>query len=572
MKLTRAGSKNCPVYYVQKSFRNGNKTSTRTIERLGSIEEIAVRAGGQDPLTWAKAYVKKLTEDEKNAKQDIIIRYSASHLIEKDSDQSVNVGYLFLQQLYYSLGLDKICRTVADKYKFEFDLNAILSMLVFSRIIAPGSKQSSLVQARQFLEQPDCELHQVYRALEILSKESGQIQAKLYRNSDALHKRDRTVLFYDCTNFYFEIEDEDSFRRFGHSKEHRPNPVVQMGLFMDADGIPLSFSMFSGNKNEQPSMKPLETKILQDFGASEFVVCTDAGLASLPNRRFNNIQGRKFITAQPIKKLKGFLQDFCLDDEGWRLPGCNKVFRLSELDEKKHYGDVFYRDRWINENGLEQHLIVTFSLKYRDYLRHIRSRQVERARIMAEKPSSLKRTGQNDPKRFVKQTHCTTDGEVAARSVTGLDQDKIDYEARYDGFYAVCTNLEGDPQRIVNINRQRWEIEECFRIMKSEFKARPVFLSREDRISAHFLTCFIALVIFRLLEIKLKKKYTCSQIIRTLRDMRMLVARGEGYIPAYTRTELTDDLHDAFNFRTDYEIVSRQNMKKICTLTRKREK
>lgn len=569
MKLTRAGSKNHPVYYVQKSYRDGSKTSTKTIERLGSIEEIAARAGGQDPLEWAKAYVKKITEDEKTAKQDVIIRYSASHLIEKDTEQSVNVGYLFLQQLYYSLGLDKICSTISDKYKFEYDLNSILSMLVYSRIIFPGSKQSSLLKSKTFLEKPECDLHQVYRALEILARESDQIQAKLYRNSNSVHKRNKNILYYDCTNFYFEIEEADEFRRYGHSKEHRPNPIVQMGLFMDTDGIPLSFSVFSGNQNEQPSLKPLETKILRDFGSSEFVVCTDAGLASIPNRKFNDIQGRKFVTAQPIKKLKGFLQDFCLADEGWKLPGSNRTYRLSELDESLYYDSVFYRDRWINENGLEQHLIVTYSIKYRDYLRYVRERQIERAKSMADRPSSMKKSSSSDPKRFVRQTHCTSDGEVATKSVTFIDQERIEYESKYDGFYAVCTNLEGSPQEIVNINRRRWEIEECFRIMKTDFKARPVYLNREDRITAHFLTCFISLVIFRLLEIKLKRKYTCSKIIQALRSMNMLIARGEGYIPAYTRTELTDLLHDTFKFRTDYEITSKSNMKKICSLTKK---
>lgn len=343
-----------------------------------------------------------------------------------------------------------------------------------------------------------------------------------------------------------------------------------MGMFMDADGIPLAFSVFDGNQNEQPSMSPLEQKIIKDFEASDFIVCTDAGLSSTANRKFNSIQGRGFVTTQSIKKLKGFLQDFCLEDDGWYLPGSNKKYKLSELDEETDYEKVFYKDRWINENNLEQHLIVTYSIKYRNYQRTIRERQIERAKKFVESPSKLTKNRANDPKRFIEQGHCTPDGEIASKTITSLNQKQIDNEAKYDGLYAVCTNLEYDVSSIIKINQKRWEIEECFRIMKTEFKARPVYLSRKDRISAHFTTCFTALVIYRILEQKLNEKYTCEELIDTIRSMDMLIAPGEGYIPTYTRTDITDALHDAFGFRTDYQITSQKNMRKILNQTKKK--
>lgn len=343
-----------------------------------------------------------------------------------------------------------------------------------------------------------------------------------------------------------------------------------MGMFMDADGIPLAFSVFDGNQNEQPSMSPLEQKIIKDFEASDFIVCTDAGLSSTANRKFNSIQGRGFVTTQSIKKLKGFLQDFCLEDDGWYLPGSNKKYKLSELDEETDYEKVFYKDRWINENNLEQHLIVTYSIKYRNYQRTIRERQIERAKKFVESPSKLTKNRANDPKHFIEQGHCTPDGEIASKTITSLNQKQIDNEAKYDGLYAVCTNLEYDVSSIIKINQKRWEIEECFSIMKTEFKARPVYLSRKDRITAHFTTCFTALVIYRILEQKLNEKYTCEELIDTIRSMDMLIAPGEGYIPTYTRTDITDALHDAFGFRTDYQITSQKNMRKILNQTKKK--
>lgn len=569
MKVCISKSKNTTIYYLSKSVRIGNRTTTKTIEKIGTYDEIKEKCGDMEPLEWAKKYAAKRSAEEKAAKQDVIMKCSSSMLIDKNVRRSCNAGYLFLLDIYYSLGIDKICAEISEKYKFEYDLNEILSLLVCSRIIAPGSKRSSLEEANGFVEQPKCSLHQIYRALEVIAKENDFFQSQLYKNSQSITERRKDVLYYDCTNYYFEIEDGDDFRKYGVSKEHRPNPIVQMGLFIDSDGIPLSFSVFDGNFSEQPSMTPLEKKILQDFDTSDFVVCTDSGLSSIANRRFNSIQGRGFVTAQSIKKLKGFLQDFCLGDDGWYLPGSDRKYKLSELDEEKDCDRVFYKDRWINENDLEQHLIVTYSIKYRNYQRAVRGRQIVRAEKLAENPSSLSRKKENDPKRFVMQEHCTTDGEAAEKTITSLDQNRIDNEMKYDGFYAVCTNLEDDVSDIIRINQKRWEIEECFRIMKTEFKARPVYLSRRDRITAHFTTCFTALVIYRMLEKKLENRFTCEEIIGTLRDMNMMIAPGEGYIPTYTRTDLTDALHGAFGFRTDYQITSQKNMRKILNQTRK---
>jgi len=577
MKLTKSGSKNSPTYYVQKSIWINDKSTTKTIERLGSIEELKARAGDMDPIEWAKEYVKKLTLAEKESKKDITVKYSGSRQIDKNVKKSVNAGYLFLKKIYNELKLPKMVDEISEKYKITYDLDNIFSSLLYSRILSPSSKEASFHYAKNFLETRNFELHQVYCALEVLTKENDLIQKRLYENSLSVIERKKHILYYDCTNFYFETEEEDEFRKYGISKEHRPNPIVQMGLFMDADGIPLAFSMFPGNQNEQPSLAPLEKKVISDFGIDKLVVCTDSGLSSTANRRFNDTESRKFITTQSIKKLKGFLKDFCLSDEGWRKIGSRKTYRISELDPVEDYQTTFYKDRWINEDGLEQHLIITFSLKYRAYQRKIRGRQIEKASNSLDNPSILTKRSANDYKRLLSEEHITRHGEVAEKSLIELDMKKIADEEQYDGFYAVCTNLEDNAESIVRINHKRWEIEECFRIMKTEFKARPVYLSREDRIKAHFLTCYASLVLYRVLEKQLTEKFpetnfSCHEIIQTLRNMNMMISPGDGYIPVYERTDLTDTLHEISGFRTDFEIVSNRNMKKIFTMMKKEEK
>lgn len=366
-------------------------------------------------------------------------------------------------------------------------------------------------------------------------------------------------------NFKYFLE----LKQYGAGKDHKPNPIVQMGLFMDGDGVPLVFSINKGNTNEQLTLKPLEQKILSDFELSRFVVCTDAGLASNSNRKFNTRGERAFITTQSVKKLKAHLKEWALDPKGWFLDDNGKTYDITELDEKKDKDKVFHKERWIKENGFEQKLVVTYSIKYRDYQRNIRDNQVERAqKAIASKSIKLKKCNPNDFKRFIVKKHFTADGKAAKCETYSIDTELIMKEAAYDGFYAVCTNLEDDASTIIRVNRRRWEIEECFRIMKSEFKARPVYLSRDERILAHFMTCFISLVIYRLLEKKLSDKYTCHEIISGLRDMNFLEVKGEGYEPAYTRADFTDDLHEAFGFRTDYQIVTNGQMKKIFKSTK----
>lgn len=577
MRLKISKSKNAASLYVIKSIYNPKTQSntSKIVEKLGTEKELREKLHGQDPYEWAKAYVAELNRQEKETNRQVLIPRAQSRLIPKGQQNSFNGGYLFLQSLYHQLKLHHICEEISSRYKFTFSLDSVLSRLIYGRILCPGSKRSTFQFSGNLLEPPDFELQHIYRALEVFAKESDFIQSELYRQSLSISRRNDKILFYDCTNYFFEIEQEDDFRKYGPSKEHRPNPIVQMGLFMDGDGIPLAFSIHSGNTNEQLTLRPLEEKILSDFAMSRFVVCTDAGLSSAENRKFNDKADRAFITTQSIRTLKKFLKDWALDCQGWLLPGSDKTFDLSTIQNdlalrEKYQNSTFYKERWIKENGLEQKLIVTFSLKYQNYQRKIRNRQIERAyRMVTENPSSIKKRPQNDVRRFIAGKSVTKDGEVAETEIYSLNEEAIANEERYDGFYAVCTNLEDDASAIVRINHRRWEIEECFRLLKTDLKARPVYLSREDRIQAHFMICFLALTLYRYLEKQLGKEFTHHEIIKQLREMNFFKVKGEGYIPTYTRSELTDALHEAFGFRTDYEIVTEKQMKKIFKDTKK---
>lgn len=575
MRLKVSRSKNSASYYVTKTVYIDKKEKTITVEKLGTESSLREKLNGHDPYEWAKEYVAELNRKEKEERRQIIIKRKQSKLIPKNEQQSFNGGYLFLQQLYHQLKIDQICNYISEKYKFTFNLNTILSRLIYGRILFPTSKLNTFQLSKTLLEQPNFQLHHIYRALEVIAKESDFIQSSLYKNSLDISKRNDKILYYDCTNYFFEIEQEEGLKQYGPSKEHRPNPIVEMGLFMDGDGIPLAFSLHNGNTNEQLTLQPLEKKILKDFSLAKFIVCTDAGLSSADNRKFNNIQGRAFITTQSIKKLKKHLKTWALNTSEWYLDGSSETFDLKKIEESEEVKDkyrncIFYKERWIKENGLEQRLIVTYSLKFKEYQHHIRNRQIERAaKLLETKPSSLKKHHQNDYKRFITKTNITDTGEIADKEIYNINQDVIANEEVYDGFYSVCTNLEDDATAIAKINHNRWEIEECFRLLKTDFRARPVYLSRDERIKAHFTTCFLSLTIYRYLEKRLRNLFTNSEILHQLRNMNFYSVLGEGYIPTYTRTDFTDALHEAFGFRTDYQIVTLKQMKKIFKDTKK---
>lgn len=576
--ISLTGNSDNKDVYIKRSYRKSNgKTATKIHRKLGKLNDLLQQFSGDYDamMAWARSEAEKDTMEYNAKTGNVSVSLSKSAYIPRNEERCFPVGYLFLQKLCTELKIDSICRKISKRHKYTYDFSAILTDQIFSRILSPSSKLGSYSYCQTLLEPPKYELQNLYRALSVMAEESDFIQEELYFNSNFVHPRNKKVLYYDCTNYYFEIEQDDDFRKYGKSKKNRPNPIVTMGLFMDADGIPLAFDVFPGSQNEQTTLKPLETKIIRDFACSEFIFCSDAGLGSKANRRFNSFGNRSYVISQSLKKMRREDRQIALNPKQFRRLGSDKLIDISTLDESNPdiYETIFYKEVPVVNGDMDEIVIVTYSPKYKAYQKSIRGQQIARAVKMIEQPGRKRRgKNQNDPARFIKSTAITEDGEVAGRNIYDLDSDRISEEEMYDGFYAVITNLEGDVGEILKINRQRWEIEENFRIMKTDFEARPVYVRRDERIKAHFLICYISLLVYRLLEKKLGNAYTCNEILRTLRSMQVtLLSKESGYIPSYKRTDMTDDLHKVFGFHTDYEFISKSTMRSIIKSTKTEE-
>ena len=571
MRLNIRKINNYSYYSIIKDYTNLNgKRTTKIFEKLGNQDQVEERFGKNDTINKIKEYINELNNEDK----ETLLRreFNPNKRISPNIKRQFNVGYLFLEKLYYQLKLNEVCDEIQSKYKFQFDLNEILSYLVYARIIYPSSKLETFKQCQNFIEQPKFKLHNEYRTLSYIAENMDFIQESLFNNSKKIIQRNSSVIYYDCTNYFFDIDIEDDLRRYGISKEHRPNPLVGMGLFMDGDGLPLSCNIYPGNQNEQKTLIPEETKIINNFEleSTKIILCTDAGLSSDEIKKFNIKDNRGFVITQSLKKLKDEFKVQVFDKSGWRIPNDLKnVYNLEDIEnneslKEKYYETLFYKIIQTETKSVKQDLIVTFCFKYFDYNRNIRNSQIDRAKKSIETNNVIRKgKNQNDYRRFIDFLNSTDNGEVAENTTYSINEDLIKEESKYDGYYALTTNLVGNVNEIFKIIKGRWEIEESFRIMKSDFLARPVNLSREDRIKAHFMTCFISLFIYRLLEKKLNYKYTTSQILNTLRNMNMIEQKGIGFEPIYERTTITDDLHDLFKFNTDLEILSYKKMKNI---------
>ena len=554
MRLSIQKSKNHEFLYIVKDFYSKGKRTTKIIDKLGTVSSLMLQLNlsHDEVISWARQKAKDLTLDETHESNKIILSFSSNSLLPFNDNRAYNCGYLFLQSLY-QMKISNIFRNVSSRHKCQFNLEAIFTDSVYSRVLHPSSKRSSFEFSKTLLEPPKYQLEDVYRSLSVFSKESDYILSELYKNSNFIHKRNVSTLYYDCTNYYFEIEQEDNFRKYGKGKEHRPNPIVGMGLFMDGDGIPLSYSLYPGNRNEQLTLKPLERKIIRDFELSKFIYCSDAGLGSLSNKKFNSMKERAYIITQSIKKLKKEDRNLALD-----------FSRFKPLTDELYYQELPL------DGKIQERMIITYSPKYAAYQKNIRLKQIQRAENMIKENGKIKkqRRNLNDPARFIETIINNENGEIIEKNYI-LNEAKILEESQYDGFYAITTNLEDDDvTKIIAISERRWQIEECFRIMKTDFKARPIYLQLEDRINAHFLICFTALLTIRLLSIKLGNKYTVQELLKTLRNMTLTDTGYGSYIPSYTRTEITDELHESFGFRTDYEISTKQNIRNIIKNTK----
>ena len=608
MKLSYNRNSKNPIYYISQSIRNGKKTTSFNVCKIGKHSELLAQ-GIENPLEYAKNQVKKynnsLLEEKVSYSIDINFEEKVSPSVENTSKSlSSNIGYFYLQYFYSKLKIKNLLNDISKDRKFNFNLNDITRFLVFDRILNPKSKLATVNNLNFYYEKPEFSHQNVLRAMDVLSDNYDLFLNHLFTESNNIVKRDTSVCYYDCTNYYFEIEspDEQCFddvtgeylyglRQYGPSKEHRPNPIVEMGLFMDKDGIPITMGLFPGNMNEQKTVANLETKMIKSLNNKKLIYCGDAGLGSASIRTFNDMGGRAFIVTQSIKKLSESLQNELLKDEGFKLLSSDDETTISKLkdfdktDPKNiHlYNDKAYKSVFVDSNidlglieekklnngktkvvkskaNLKQRIIITYSRKMAEYQKIIRNKQIERAKILISKGVDDIRKGPNDIARFIKNAN-------EEKNTYVLDQDRIEQEEKFDGFYAIATNLLNDSAKeIFEINDQRYKIEDCFRVLKTNFDARPVYHRLDNRIVAHFMICYTSLLIYRLLEKKLKEKgyhFTINEILTTLKNMNISNVKDRFYQADYAGGNVLNALCNTFKLQLDKKYYLPKNLKKF---------
>lgn len=596
-----------PTYYIQQGFRNGKKTTTKNIKRLGKHSELLLIT--DNPLEYAKNEVKKMNEEYRSGRSEFIVTMDFNERIPStdspcSNSTSLNIGYLYLKDIYAKLNLSDFFKSVSSDRKITYDCNKICQFLTYARILDPASKYGTYDKLDTYYEKPQVEYQHMIRFLDILDRNSDKYLKHLFDNSENIVKRDTSVMYYDCTNYFFETEKPDEeiidevtgeiilgLRQFGISKENKTSPIVEMGLIMDSRGIPISMCIHPGNTNEQLTAVPLEKEVIKMTGNKKFIYCADAGLGSYNIRKFNDMGGRAYIVTQSVKKLGQEIKDIVFNDSNYRLLSNDDAITLKEMrtfDKKDAnnlslYNDFAYKvipantamdtglyEEKVYKNGrtkkvkakgtLHQYIIVTFSRKMMEYQRTIRERQLERAKklLRLKDPEKIKK-GSNDIRRFLKNTSSDTANYV-------LDMDKIHEEEKYDGFYAVATNLDDSAKDILAVAQNRYKIEDCFRIMKTNFDARPVFLRKPERIRAHFLICYTALLIYRLMECKLDDNLThvtTSNLIKTLRNMNVVNMDDMCYKSIYSGSQALDALERCFELQLNRKYYRPSDLNKI---------
>lgn len=604
MRLSFSRKERPHTIYVLESFRDKNGVSTtRKVEKLGTEEGIEQKYGCPDGLAWAKEHVEELNRLRREGKEKVNVQLSPCERIEPGQQVLFSGGDLLLLPVYSKLGLERECELIKGRSKIKYDLSQILEAMVMLRVLYPCSKKSTWELSRKRIVRNTFALEDTYQALSKLAGHIDRIQATVYENSRKFMDRNTRVVYYDCTNCYFEIEDNDlkeesrdtpgrrvGIRRRGKSKEHRPNPIVQMGLLMDGDGIPLSFIVFAGNESEQPSLKKIEEMVAERYGLNEFIVSTDAGLSSEDNRRYNMTEGREYIAVQSLPSLPEEDRKMALRPEGWHvafrdpgLPPVNPVepdqdtFNLNEIDLDKERHTKFYKEIVVTKcldgkksTGRQERIIVTYSHDFALFLRHKREERRKAAEKIVARKETKSRQSRNDPRKYVQTRFVTKDGEPAEHVLMGIDEEVLENEEALDGYYAYATSLDDDAVDVLRARSFHSEIEHMFRTTKTWLGARPVYLQREDRIRAHFLVCFIALTVLKILQKQLDMpELSIDRLIQTLRSIKFDYFRGIGYRPLFERDELTDRLQELAGITIDTEIVTINEMRKVIRKVKK---
>jgi transposase len=533
---------------------------TKTIQKLGYLDEL--QKDYPDPIAHFTAVAREMTAQKPPQKVSVELNVA----MQIDSKNVCKcIGYAPLLQIYHELNLHKFWNNRARNLNVAYSLNDIMKLLVFSRILDPTSKKKTFENKDRFFEHSNFSLNDVYRSLTQFSK---YIEACLRHINENISSRNTDVIYYDVTNYYFEIDKADNLRKKGFSKEHRPDPIVQMGLFMDSDGIPISYKLYPGNTNDCETLRPglAEIKRNSDFG--RVIVVADKGINSQKNIVFNLLQGDGYVYSQTVRAGHKELKDFVLDESDYRQIGEGYKIKSRVYPREINVKDIYGNKKTVR---IDEKQVVFYSQKYADRTKSDRAAAVAKAHDLVSSPSKYNRaTSMGAAKYITNLEFDSKTGEIlTVKNKPFFDEKKLHEEEKWDGYYAIVTSeLDKSDEEIIGIYRGLWQIEETFKVTKTELEARPVYLSREDRIESHFLICFIALTILRLLQKRLQNRFSTHKIAESLLKTNCVHLQENYYLLSY-RNEVTDALKADMQLDLTHKFMTLGQLKNIFANSKK---
>lgn len=576
MFLSKYYSKKTGRTYLQivHGYRDKEGKSKRNvIESLGYVDELEKKY--DDPIAYFTEVAKQM-EAERLENKQLTITIDTDSQVDRGSQNRKNFGHVVFSKVYHELELDRFFNNKQRHEKFEFNSNSIMKVMLFARLLYPCSKRATVEIKDRFFDKADFTLDDVYDCLTHFNKIEKEAQQFIHQQIVAQYDRKTDLIYYDVTNYYFEIDRQDNLRKKGPSKEHLPNPIVQMGLAVDRQGIPISYRLFEGNTHDSQTLMPILTDIKKRYQTKRIIVVADKGINSGDNIAFNVILGDGYIYSQSVRNASDDFKAYVLDDKGYTWMGKDYKRKSRVIPTKINVTVGKYKNgkKKKKKVQIDQKQVVFYSRKYAERAKKQREAVIAKAVDLIANPSKYQKATSYGAASYVANIEFDKNtGEILD---TGkkmfLNKEKIKQEEQLDGYYAIVTSeLDESDDRIIEIYRGLWRIEESFKITKSNLDARPVFLKREDHINAHFLICFIALVIARIVEIRLNNKYTIDKILNTLLLVSCSHIDTNHYLFDYA-DEVTDEINDVFNLNIGKKVMTLGEIKNIFGSVKKRKK
>lgn len=556
--------------YIADGYHDKTKgyTKTITVKSLGFLDILEKKY--DDPIAHFSEVVKKMNEEKKAQKFSIPLNISSNISISKNKQISKNFGYSAFSKIYYELGIDKFFLNKFSKLKISPNkLNNIFKLLVFGRLISPDSKKGTYENKEMFFENTNFSLKDVYRFLSNIEPKKQELTKYIYDNSKEHYHRDTSCLYYDVTNYYFEIDEPDELRKKGVSKEHRPDPIVQMGLFLDSKGIPLNYKLFEGNTNDSVTMRPILSELQDNYNIHKVIVVADKGLNTGNNIAYNIAMGNGYVMSQRVRGANPELKEFVLNEQGYIHKGSDYKIK-SRIYPREII--ITKKDGSKKKIRVDEKQVIFWSKDYAKRAKAERQPAIDLAKELIGNVTRFNKKNSHSASKYIKNlVFDKKTGEIIEnpKSKLSLDLDKIAEEEELDGYYAVVSSeINKTDNEIIDIYRELWRIEETFKITKSELETRPVYVSRKEHIEAHFLICFIALVLMRLLQQRLDRKYSAGQILESLQKCNCNHIQENYWLFNYT-DKILEHIGKILDINFDQKFMRLQDIKKILAKTKK---